>query len=265
VIPAGRSTGIFAVLTKTSRQKTLVTFTATDALGSNTAQVNVLPPQVTLTNLTFANPSVFGGNSTTATLTYSGTIPSSGIPMSIFSSEAAATVPTTVNLAAGTISTNFVVRTTTVSFDVPVTITASYGVLQITGNMTVLAKRTGTLTLSSSPVPGGNNVKLTVSISSAAPSTGIQVQITQNSTFLSQPGGVSIIVSTNPPTYVLIPLTGSSGPPTITIPAGQTSVTLTLATPYVASPVSTTISGNFVGQDSTGSATLTLDPSVEWK
>ncbi len=258
VIAKGNQTGAFTVVTSIVPKNTPVTITATDPEGANTASVTVTPPQVTLTGLTIANPSIFGGNSTTATLSYSGMIPQSGMPMSIFSSESAAQVPPTVTLAKGSTSTKFAITTTSVSYDVPVTITASYGALQITGTMTVLAQRTGSLALSPSTTYGSGPVQLTVTINIAAPSTGITVQLSQSSALLSQSGGINL-------SGQVIPLTGSAGPfPTVTIPVGQTSAVVNLSTPYVASPISTTIKGTFVGQNSSGSAVLTLEPSVEW-
>ncbi len=228
--------------------------TGTDSLGENSTSFTVLPPEVTLNSLTIANPDIYGGLSTTGTVHFSGLIPKNGLPISLTSSNAAAQVPSSVSLEPGTTSATFSITTAQVTADTPATITAGYGTTKVSATMTVLAVRTGTLTLTPSSVVGGKTTVVTVTVNSAAPASGIVVQLSQSSTLLSEPGGVAL-------NGTVLPLTGSAGPfPTITIPAGKTSVTATLTTPTVSRQLGTTITGVFAGYNQ-ASATLLVNPA----
>ena len=259
-IPKGSQSATFSVVTNAVAQETPVILTGSDSKGSNSAGFTVLPPNVTLNKLQIAQVSVLGGGSTTGTLFFTGAIPRSGLPVSLKSNNTAAQVGASVTLKTGTTSISFPITTSGVSSDTPVTISAGYGTTLVSAQMTVVAARIGALSLNPSSVVGGNSVTLTISINDAAPPGGISVQLSQSSAILSQPLPNGIAMNGQ-----VIPTIPASGPPpsfpTVTIPAGQTKVTVTLTTPAVSRQLGTTITGFFVGQNTRAGATLLVNPA----
>ncbi len=84
------------------------------------------------------NPtSVTGGSSSTGTVTLSGPATSYGAAVALSSSASAATVPSSVPVAAGASSANFTVNTSAVTASTPVTITGSYAGIIKTAMLTV--------------------------------------------------------------------------------------------------------------------------------
>ena len=77
---------------------------------------------------------IVGGGAVTITATLTGPAPTGGIVLSLASSSADATVPTTLTIPAGSTSGSFTVQTTAVTATTSVTIT---GVYIKTGHVTI--------------------------------------------------------------------------------------------------------------------------------
>ena len=135
------------------------------------------PTSPTLSTLTLTAASVVGGNSLQGTVTLTGAAPSGGASITLVSSNtSAATVPTSVTVAAGARSANFTVTTSSVTASTAVTITARFGSVSRTATLTVTPR--------SAPPPSGS---VTVTVT-ATGRNGERV--------LSSPTGISVAVGT---------------------------------------------------------------------
>lgn len=84
-------------------------------------------PTISVSSLAFAPPSLVGGGTTQATVTLSSVAPSSGTSITLFSNNAAATVPQSVAVPAGATTASFTVSTVQVQTPVSVAISAAVG------------------------------------------------------------------------------------------------------------------------------------------
>jgi hypothetical protein len=125
-----------------------------------------------LSSVAVSPTSVVGGNGSTGTVTLTSAAPSGGAVISLSSSNTvAATVPSSVTIAAGATSATFAVTTSTVSSSTPVTISAAYSGTARTALLTV--------------TPSGQAATLTVT---ATGRSGERVT--------SNPAGINVTVGT---------------------------------------------------------------------
>lgn len=107
---------------------TTATVTATstqDLTKSGTASVTVTPATIALSSLALAPNSVVSGNGSTGTVVAVGPAPTGGVVISVSSGNAAAVVPSSVTIPAGSTSATFSVSSGSVATATAVTITAS--------------------------------------------------------------------------------------------------------------------------------------------
>jgi hypothetical protein len=121
-VPAGSSSANFTVSGGPTAASVAATITASYQGSTQTASITVLPA---LASLSLSQNSIFGGTSTQATVTLNGTAPSGGTVVSLSSDNAAASVPSSVTVAAGATSATFTITTTSVSANTTANITAS--------------------------------------------------------------------------------------------------------------------------------------------
>ena len=134
-VPAGSTSATFTVSTSGVATTEQATITASYNGAIQSAVLTVTP---FLTSLTLNPVIVIGGNSSTGTVQLAAAAPSGGIQVSLSSSNSSvATVPSSVTVAAGATSAGFVVTTTAVSAETPVTISASYGGASYSPTLTV--------------------------------------------------------------------------------------------------------------------------------
>jgi len=158
-MPGGTSSVRFIATTRavTSTQNINIRI-RNNQLGRRNVTVTVTPAAPTptplsLSSLTLASSSVVGGNSVQGTVRLSAAAPSATV-VSLASSNAAATVPPSVTVAAGASSANFTINTTTVS-----AITAA----TISGTLNGIS-RSATLTINpvaAPPSPSTDTVRIT--------------------------------------------------------------------------------------------------------
>jgi hypothetical protein len=138
-VPAGATSTTFTVNTSAVAASTPVTVSASYGGVTQTASLTLTPsPLPTLSSLTLSPSNVTGGNSSTGTVTLSGPAPAGGAQVMLSSSNTGtARVPSSVTVPAGATRATFTVNTSTVFFSTSVTISASYGGITLTANLTV--------------------------------------------------------------------------------------------------------------------------------
>jgi hypothetical protein len=211
------------------------TYMASDgANSSNVATVNIsVSSAVTLSSLAVNPTSVTGGTASVGTVTLSGAAPSGGVVVTLSDNSSSASVPASVTVASGSTSATFSITTYSVTSSQSVTISATYGGVTKTATLTVnpASLTLSTLSLNPTSVRGGSTSVGTVTLSSAAPSGGVVVTLSDNSPYASVPASV-------------------------TVASGSTSATFTITTSRVYNPRTVTISASYGGVSK--SATLKI-------
>ena len=139
-VAAGSTSATFTVSTSTVSTSTTVTISASFGGVSRSASLTVMPPPLpTVSSLTLSPSSVVGGvGSSTGTVTLSGPAPAGGAQVMLSSSNGAASVPTSVTVAAGSTSATFTVHTSIVLISTSSTISASYNNTTRTASLAIL-------------------------------------------------------------------------------------------------------------------------------
>jgi uncharacterized protein (TIGR03437 family) len=137
IVAAGSSTATFPVTTTVVASSTTATITASYNQVNKTA-VLTIAPVVALTSMSLDPATVPGGSPSTGTAMLSGTAPTGGISVALSSDNSSATVPATINVAAGSSAAIFTVTTTPVASPATATITASYNQANKTAILTVI-------------------------------------------------------------------------------------------------------------------------------
>lgn len=199
------------------------------------------PGPAALSALTLNPSTVTGGNSAQGTVTLTSAAPSGGAQVTLSSSNTSvASVPASVNVAAGATSATFSISTASVSASNSVTITASYSGVNRAALLTVqppvqTTVTLSTLTLTPTSVTGGNTSQGRVTLTGAAPSGGAQVTLSSGNT------------------------AAATVPASVTVAAGATSATFTVTSRSVTASTAVTINASYGGVSR--SATLTVTPA----
>ncbi len=243
-IPAGSSVGKFTIYTANKGNAPVnVTLTASYAGTTATAQITVNPASVSLSSLTINPSSTTSGTATTGTVTLSGPAPTGGIVVALSSSnpkDAVSAMPT-VTVPAGQTSANFTIYTANKSNSpVSITLTATYNGVSKTSSVLIYPIPPNlilsSLTVSPPSVTSGTVATGTVTITEAAP-----------------PSGIVVSLSSSKPTDAV------PASPTVTIPSGMTVASFKIYTSNKgASPVTVTITATYNGVSKT--APITVNP-----
>jgi len=233
-VPEGATSARFNVTAGHVVAATPVTITGTVAGSSKAATLTVVP---WITSLTINPSSVLGGGSAAGTITLGFTAPSGGTLVTLTSTDpSTAAVPASVTVPAGAATATFQVATQPVSSAVSVTINAAVGgeVKGTALQVMPLAPTSLVLSLSPTSIAAGGSSVGTVTLNSSAPVGGAAIGLTSSDT------------------------QSATVPASVTVAAGATSATFTVAT-LVGAPSSTvTISATYAGVTKT--ATLSLVP-----
>jgi trimeric autotransporter adhesin len=239
-LPAGPVLGQqVPITTQPPAVDTAVTLTATDSRNSFSAQLMVLAPAAAplLQSVSVAPTNVVDGASATGTVTLSTGAPSGGAVVTLSTPlPAVAQLPASINVPAGATNASFAITTTSVveTFSVNVFAdlagTGRQALLMVTPGV-VVTTGSASLALSPTRVSGGNASTGTVTLATAAPSGGAVVALASSS------GVVSV-------------------PASVTVPAGATSASFTVATGRIRLGIIATITAAYAG--TTGTATLSV-------
>ena len=128
-VAAGATSATFTVSTSAVAASTTVSISA--AYGAVTRSVSLTvtpapPPAPTLSSLTLNPANVFGGQSSTGTVTLTGPAPAGSAQVFLSSNNGAARVPSSVIVPAGASSVTFTVNTSFVLISTSATISATY-------------------------------------------------------------------------------------------------------------------------------------------
>lgn len=219
---------------------------------------------IALASITISPATVTGGGSSMGTAILTGPAPSGGITVGLGSNSTSAIVPGSVSIAAGNLSGNFIVNTTAVSSSTPATITATYNGVNETAILTVTpAVALSSVTLNPTSVTGGKPSTGTVTLTAAAPTGGLSIALSSNSSSAKVPATVTVAAGSSTATFT-VTTTAVTASTTATITAGYNGVSKTaplIITPAVVAVTlaSVSVSPTIVmgGNASTGTVTLT--------
>ena len=228
-VPAGAKTAVVAVNAGYVGTSTVATLSA--SFNGVTKSVNLTVTALTVTNLRLAASSVVSGKTVNATVTLSGPAPSGGTAVILTSSDPSLTVPGTVTVPAGATTATAATTAGFVTASTVTTVSAAFGGVAKTANLTITPTQILNFTLASGSVVSGKPVNATVTLNGPAP-----------------PGGAPVSVSSSGPE--------ATPPATATVAAGATALTFPVSTGFVTTATPVTISAVYGGM--TKSANLTV-------
>jgi Domain of unknown function (DUF4082)/Bacterial Ig domain/Carboxypeptidase regulatory-like domain len=229
-VPANATTATFTVTTSPLASNASVTISGT---YETTKTITLTVTAATLSTVTLSPTLVIGGTSSTGTVTLNGPAPAGGAVVSLSSNNTgAAKVPASVTVAPNATTATFTVTTNPVATNTFPIISATYNATK-TAVLTVAAPIISTLTLNPTTVKGPAPSTGTVTLSGPAPTGGAVVTLSSNLTSVA------------------------TVPASVTVAAGNTSATFTVATKTVTTSSSVTISATKGG---TVTASLTVTP-----
>jgi uncharacterized repeat protein (TIGR03803 family) len=256
-INGGATSATFTVMTTGVASQVSATITASaPSAGSAKGTLTITPAILSVLGL---NPtSVAGGNTSTGTIVLSGQAPSGGLAISVSSSSADATVPSTVTVPAGSSTTIFMVKTSAVTSTVSATITAKLGSANKTATLTITPPALSSVTLNPTTVVGGSSSTGTVTLSGLAPTGGTVVTLSSSSASVTVPASVTVLAGASTATFTAKTVAvGANVSVTITAKLGTTAKTATLT---VDAPTLSGLSLNPTsvvgGNSSTGTVTI---------
>jgi hypothetical protein len=188
-----------------------------------------------LNSLTLMPANVIGGQAATGIVGLTGPAPTSGTVVNLASANSAASVPSSVTVAAGASSASFPITTAIVSATTLGNISASSAGVTKTASLTVQpapAPALSTLTVNPSSLSGGSSATGTATLTTPAPV-----------------GGLVIALASSAPKKASVPAT-------VVVNAGATAATFPITTVVVSKNTTVTIRASYSGI--TKSATLTI-------
>lgn len=232
VVPEGQSSATFPIATAPARIMYTATITAAESGVVRTARLEVQPP--TLLSVVVSPARVLHLAPAVGTVTIEQPAPVGGVPVLLATLQpTAATVPSSVLIPAGETTASFPVTTLTVGRLSDITVRATLGRIGRSGVFRLEPPLVTSAQFSPATVRGGENATLNVTIQSPAPT-----------------GGVMLTLRTTSPNLII------TSP--VTIPAGQTSLTVVIGTRVVTANHATSLNALTVAP--VVSAPITLTP-----
>ena len=234
-VPAGSTRANVLLIPSTVSVETVVTLFVTGGGVTVSATLTVEPPGTTppapvLASMRINPNSVAAGTASTGTVVLASAAPAGGVVIQLSSFiPGSASVPATVTVPAGATTANFPI-TTSAGFPNSTTSVRIFAksvnnvvenfISVITGDAAPAPLDIASIAVSPTSVVGGNAVQGMVTLSSAAPSGGTAVTLSSSNTAVA------------------------TTPASVTVPAGATAASFTIATAAVTSATSANISGN---------------------
>jgi len=190
VIPEGADEGVFTIQTVAVQTKNTVTIMAKQGSITMTAQLDVLPPQISF--ILLKPPFVTGGNPSNGTVTLTGPAGTGGIEVLLTSNSDKATVPSKVVVPANATSVNFVVTTKPVGAQTTATITGT--TTDSTGSTALVINppKLKTLTVTPRRFKSGKIANALIKLAGRAPDGGLQITATSSDSSVTVPATISV-------------------------------------------------------------------------
>ena len=199
----GASTATFIVTTRTVTASSSVTITAASS-GTSKIAVLTIAPAVTLTGLSLNPASVIGGSSSTGTVTLAAPAPAGGLVISLSDTSKSDTIPASVTIAAGSSSATFAITTKAVKAVTSANISAAYNGVSKTAVLTLNPAVTLTgLSVSPSHIESGDSSNGTITLSGPAPAGGVAVLLKSNSSVAGIPVSVTVPAGSSRATFTV--------------------------------------------------------------
>ena len=229
LVPSGQSK-VTATLTTTPVPE-LVTAVIRARVGTEerSAVLEVLPPTATLR----ISPAIItGGNTASGILTLDTKAPAAGLVVLLSADDSHVAVPPSVTISGGKTTATFVITTTPVIGETSCNVTAS--VAEQVSNASLLLRPViaKSIVFTPSSVRGGTPANMVITLDAPAPATGVTLDV----------------YATNAVVKV---------PATVTIPSGQTSVTLAVSTEQVVNNIRVPVVVTTGSNSATGALTVT--------
>jgi hypothetical protein len=202
--------------------------------GSSAAGVSFSASGVTLQSMSVTPSEVIGGTGTaTLTVTLDGPAPLSGVSVALGSDQSAAVVPSNVAIPAYASTASITITTSAVSATTIANIVSSYSDSNLGTTLQIDPPGVQSVSLSPASVIAGGTSIGTVTLSGAAGSAGVVVQLST--------GNASV----------------ATVPSTVTVPSGATTANFTVTSLGVSSVTTVAITA---ASNTTASAILTVNP-----
>jgi len=255
-VPAGATSATFAVTTSSVGANTHAKVTGT--VGSRSREAELEITTLSLTSVIITPKSVSGGASATGVVNLNGAAPSVGTVVTLTSNSASATVPASVTVASGATSATFAISTSAVASQTPVKVQATLGNKSETGELLIEPTVSFALALGATTVGGGSITTGTVTLASAAPAGGLEVQVSSDNSAVKVEKDIRISSGKTTGKFdVLTTGVATSTTATITATIGGVSETATLTvTPPALSGVTVESSNVGSGGSTHGSVQL---------
>ena len=200
LIPAGKTTGTFALTTSVVSVDVQVTIkaTANAEFASSVLAIRVPAPQ----RIVFSPSELTGGGKGTATIDLTVPAPTGGLIVKLTSSIASLVLPASVTIPAGKSSAIVAVSTTVVSSDVTAKATASANGIAVVTNIAIKTPRVSTVVATPSSVLGGKPVTFVVTLSGVAPASGTTLTMTSSNAALLIPSSIKVVSGKATATFV---------------------------------------------------------------
>lgn len=201
-VPAGVASVKFTVntLPTSTDQAVLISARVDDVMLVTPVRVAAVIPK----SITVSPTSVIGGGAIVGRVTLTRAAPAGGIVVNLRSTDAVATIPSSVVVPAGTTTASFPIATSGVALDRVVGVEGAVPGKVAFATFKVLASKLTFLSFPTAPVPGGSTIVGTVTLSGRAPAGGMRVRLRSSTTAAMVPATVVVPDGTNSATFVVI-------------------------------------------------------------
>jgi len=206
IVPAGKSLVTFSVKSNGVDTLETVQLTAKQGKMSVTGYFDLLPAR--LVSVTASPLAVVGGSNTVVSglVALDGKAGPSGLSVRLSSDSLNAVVPASVNVPPGKSAAPFTVRHELVSGSTPVVFTGSTSSDTLTGQLTLLPARPGSLSVSPASVMAGGTSTGTVTLGAKAGDGGFVVSLTSSSLNAIVPASVVVPKGATSATFTILTL-----------------------------------------------------------
>ena len=257
-IAAGATSGDTLITTGVVAADTSVTATATLGAVSKTAAVVV--KAAALTSLVPSKTVLTGGSTVSVRVQLDGAAPTGGTTVTLSSANSAiVSLPLQAVVPAGATSVNVDAVTSAVATDTDVAITATLGTVSKPVTLTIVAPVASGVSVSPTSVLGGASATGTVTLSGPAPAGGRIVDLSSNLAAASVPASVTVAAGASTATFtVATTLIQTNAIATLSATNNGVTVTTSL-TVRGPTPISVTLSPTSVAGGRTSTATITIE------